>query len=124
MFENEWFPKANAIGVSWREFWEMNPHIINLLIKGHHEKIKEQDYLAWLFGQYTLSAVSTAIERNLAGKKARSKYVQEPMLQRYFENYKLTSEQICEREIEKAIVAELKYMSMTAKKGLPETMIK
>lgn len=59
----------------------MNPHIINLLIKGHREKIKEQDYLAWLFNQYTLSAVSVAVEHNLAGRKARSKYIEKPLLQ-------------------------------------------
>lgn len=58
----------------------MNPHIINLLIKGHQEKIKEQDYLAWFFGQYTLSAVSVAIEHNLAGIKAKSKYIEKPFL--------------------------------------------
>ena len=59
----------------------MNPHIINLLIKGHQEKIKEQDYLAWLFNQYTLSAVSVAVEHNLAGRKAKSKYIEKPLLQ-------------------------------------------
>lgn len=59
----------------------MNPHIINLLIKGYREKIKEQDYLAWLFGQYTLSAVMVAVEHNLAGRKARSKYIEKPLLQ-------------------------------------------
>ena len=46
LFENEWFPKTNAIGISWDEFWHMNPDIINLMIKGHQEKIKQQDYFA------------------------------------------------------------------------------
>lgn len=58
----------------------MNPHIINLLIKGHREKIKEQDYLAWLFNKYTLSAVHTAVEHNLFGIKAKSKYIENPFL--------------------------------------------
>lgn len=59
----------------------MNPHIIKLLAKGHEEKIKEQDYLAWLFNQYTLSAVSVAVEHCLAGKKAKSKYIENPFMQ-------------------------------------------
>lgn len=59
----------------------MNPHIINLLINGHREKIKEQDYLAWMFNQYTLSAVMVAVEHNLAGRKAKSKYIEKPLLQ-------------------------------------------
>lgn len=81
MFENEWFPKANAIGISWKEFWGMNPHIIKLLLKGHEEKLKEQDYIAWLQGQYTLSAVSVAVEHCLAGKKAKSKYIEKQIMQ-------------------------------------------
>lgn len=59
----------------------MNPHIINLLIKGHQEKIKEQDCLAWLSGQYVLSAVTVGVERNLAGRKSRAKYLEKPMLE-------------------------------------------
>lgn len=59
----------------------MNPHIIKLLLKGHEEKIKEQDYMAWLSNQYTLSAVSVAVEHCLAGKKAKSKYIKKPLMQ-------------------------------------------
>ena len=59
----------------------MNPHIIKLLLKGHEEKIKEQDYLAWLFNQYTMSAVSVAVEHCLTGKKAKTQYIKEPILQ-------------------------------------------
>lgn len=59
----------------------MNPHIIKLLIKGHEEKIKEQDYLAWIFNQYTLSAVSVAVEHCLAGQKAKSTYIDKPIMQ-------------------------------------------
>lgn len=68
------------MGISWQEFWTLNPRIIRLLIKGHEEKIKEQDYLAWLFNQYTLSAVSVAVEHCLMGRKAKSKYFKTPFL--------------------------------------------
>lgn len=93
LFENEWFPKANAIGVSWQEFWGMNPRIIKLLFKGHEEKIREQDYLAWLFGQYTLSAVLVAVEHCLAGHKAKAKYMEKPILQEADANKQLTEEE-------------------------------
>ena len=59
----------------------MNPHIIKLILKGHEEKIKEQDYLAWLSNQYTLSAVSVAVEHCLAGRKAKSKYIGRSFMQ-------------------------------------------
>ena len=66
--------------MTWEAFWGMNPHIIKLLTKGHEEKIKEQAYLAWISNQYTLSAVSVAVEHCLAGRKAKSKYIEEPIL--------------------------------------------
>lgn len=86
----------------------MNPHIIKLLIKGHEKRIKEQDYLAWLFNQYTLSAVSVAVEHCLAGRKAKSKYIEKPFLQGIEEkqkeiekNSKLLTEKEKKRQTEK-----------------------
>ena len=102
----------------------MNPHIIKLLIKGYEEKIKEQDYLAWLSNQYTLSAVLVAVERCLAGKKAKSEYIKEPLLSKVFENEGLTEKQIREKEIKKAMLTEQKYMITATMKGLPKTIIK
>lgn len=97
----------------------MNPHIINLLIKGHREKIKEQDYLAWYFGQYTLSAVWTAVEHNLFGEKAKSKYIERPFLQSVFNakeknTYKESKEEIAVFEMKQRI----KTLRM---QGLPES---
>lgn len=67
------------MGVSWQDFWKMNPRIVKLIVKGHEEKIKKQDYLAWLFNQYTLSAVSVAVEHCLFGTKAKSEYIKRPI---------------------------------------------
>lgn len=120
MFENEWFPKANAIGVSWQEFWSMNPHIIKLLLRGHEEKIKEKDYMAWIQGQYTLSAVSVAVEHCLFGRKAKSEYIKEPILPKVIANDK----EITEKDIQMAILTEQRYMAMAVNKGLPKTVIK
>jgi hypothetical protein len=97
----------------------MNPHIINLLIKGHQEKIKEKDYLAWVSGQYVLSAVSVAVEHNLAGRKAKSKYIEKPFLQSVLEEkaenpYKESQEEIAVFEMKQRI----KALRM---QGLPES---
>lgn len=109
MFENEWFPKANAIGISWQEFWGMNPRVIKLLIKGHEEKIKEQDYLSWVHNQYTLSAVMVAIENCFAGRKAKLKYIEKPLLQQIEEKNKPMSEEEKQRQRE-LFVAKLEVM--------------
>lgn len=69
------------MGVSWNDFWRMNPRIIKAISKGYEQKIKQQDYLAWLFNQYTLSAVSVAVEHCLSGRKAKSKYIDKPIMQ-------------------------------------------
>lgn len=98
----------------------MNPHIIRLLLKGHEEKLKEQDYMAWLQGQYTLSAVSVAVEHCLAGRKAKSQYIKKPILS----TVELENKEIAEKDIQMAIIAEEQYIAMTTNKGLPETIIK
>lgn len=98
----------------------MNPHIIKLLMKGHEEKTKEQDYLAWIFNQYTLSAVSVAVEHCLAGRKAKSEYIKEPILSKTIANDK----EITEKDIQMAILTEQRYIEMAVNKGLPETIIK
>lgn len=61
--------------IDWSSPADMKPYL-----KAHKEELKERDYLAWMFGQYTLSAVSVAVEHNLAGIKAKSKYIEKPFL--------------------------------------------
>lgn len=105
------------MGVSWQEFWGMNPRIIKLLDKGHEEKIKEQDYIAWLFNQYTLSAVSVAVEHCLAGEKAKSKYIEKPFLQ----DIERTERKNKESQEEIAIFEMKQRINLLRKSGLPES---
>lgn len=87
MFEKEWYPKASVLGITWNEFWNMNPHIINCIAEGYREKQIEQDALMHMWwGSYGLSAVSVAIEHCLSGKKAKSKYMEKPILSEYQES--------------------------------------
>ena len=52
--------------------------------EAHNLEVREVDSLAYAFcGNYLLSAVTVAVERNLAGKKSKAKYVDTPMLQEY-----------------------------------------
>lgn len=102
MFENEWFPPANAMGVTWQEFWGMNPHIINCLQKGHEEKMKEQDRLQYLWWrEYGISALIFAIEHNFA-KNPCSEYLKEPILSNLQANRPLTEAEK-ERELEQFV---------------------
>lgn len=48
--------------------------------KAYIEKVKEIDTLVWKFcGEYILSAVNVAIDHNIRGKKAKSKYINKPI---------------------------------------------
>lgn len=95
----------------------MNPHIIFLLVKGHKEKIKEQDYLAWRFNQYTLSAVTVAVERNLAGKKSKARYIEKPFSQ----EEAIPTQKNIESNEEVAVFEMKQRINALREQGLPES---
>lgn len=70
------------MGITWWQFWELNPHKIEIIKLGYEEQKIEIDAMmhAW-WGTYGLSAVSVAVEHCLAGKKAKSEFVKTPLLQ-------------------------------------------
>lgn len=112
------------MGVSWQEFWKMNPHIINCLQKGYEQKIRQEDYLQYLWwGSYGKTAVSVAIEHCFGGKKAKSKFIEKPIFSLVSENAGLTEEEIYEKNVKKALLAEERWMMTTKRKGLPKTII-
>jgi hypothetical protein len=80
MAENEWLPYALSIGISETDFWGMNPHRVKIHAKAYEMKMTRLDELVWSFvGNYGLSAIAVAIEHNFAGRKAKSKYIKEPL---------------------------------------------
>lgn len=113
------------MGVTWQEFWGMNPRIINCIKQGYIEKIRQQDYLQHLWwGTYGISALTTSIEHCFCekGKKTKTKYLEKPVLLKTVENAKLTEEQQYEKELQKAILIEEQWIKASRKKGLPETI--
>lgn len=98
---------------------ELRPYEI-----AHKQKIKEMDNLMWTwFGNYALSAVSVAVEHNLAGKKAKSEYIKEPILSKAITESELTEEERYEKELQKALAAEEQWIAVGKIKGLPETVV-
>lgn len=96
----------------------MNPHIINLMLKGHQEQVKQQDYFAWLYNQYTMSAVSVAVEHCLAGKKAKSKYIRRPIMQEIYDD---TQQQYNESKEECAVFEMKQRIKLLKEQNLPES---
>lgn len=78
----------------------------------------------WIWwGNYGISAMIVAIDRCFNGKKSKSKYINEPITLKAFENDGLTEEEIQEKELQKALYAEEQWIIASKQKGLPETVI-
>lgn len=79
---------------------------------------KQRDTEAWMqWGAYGLSAIGTAIERNLAGKKSRSQYTKHPVMGRFMGS----SENTNAESSEECAVYEMKQrINLLRQSGLPE----
>ena len=77
---------------------KMNPHIIKLHIKGEEEKMLRIDYINWLNGIYTQSAVGVAVEHCLNCRKAKSEYIKNPILQEAEEQRQIETGELSEEE--------------------------
>ena len=100
--------------IDWSSPADMEPYI-----KAHDAEIKEKDYLSWMSNQYTMHAVSVAVDRCLAGRKARLKYIEEPILESVFKEkmesrYKESKEEVAVFEMKQRI-------NLLRKSGLPES---
>lgn len=70
------------MGVAYEHFMDSCPKELEPYVKAHNNKIMEEDYLQHLWwGNYGISALIVAIDRCLHGKKAKAKYIDEPILQ-------------------------------------------
>lgn len=70
-----------AIGIPYKLFWELNPRKIKPFYEAHKIKNKELDQEMWVMGAYIHNAVLSAVEKNLAGSKAKTSYIERPFLQ-------------------------------------------
>lgn len=109
---------AFAMSISVEEFKHMTPYKLECCLKGHIMNRQMRDEEMWLwFGNYGLSAVSVALEHCLAGRKAKSKYIEQPI---FFEEetksngYKESQEEVAVFEMKQRI-------ELLRKQGLPES---
>lgn len=96
-YENEWFPSAYAMGVTWEQFWTLNPHILKILIKADSERqkseIRKANSIAHLQGQYFMEGLLATVGNMLSGKSAKKhKYPEKPY--ELYKNKELTEEDL------------------------------
>lgn len=75
-------------------------------------------------GQYNLKAFAVVVDGILNGRKAKSKYFEEPMLWKFLDETELTQEELDKRALEKEILAMEQWIANDKARGLPETKIK
>lgn len=95
MYEKEWLPHALSMGISYNDFWNMNPRIMNIHIEGYKTKVNRDleydNYMAFLSGVYVRDALASTVGNMFSKKGARPiEYPKEP--------YPVTQEQIKERD--------------------------
>lgn len=76
-------PKALPLGVSFDDFWKLNPHKLNILIMAFNEKTKtelrQQNMLMHLQGMYFVDALLATVGNMFRGKGQKSfSYPTEP----------------------------------------------
>lgn len=121
MFENELLPYMLAIGVTEDEFWHLTLRQMKIRQKAYEIKMRMQDEQAWAFcGNYVFSAVSTAVDHCLNGRKARTEYIGSPMLRKYSDDEENSNSESRE---EVAIFEMQQRINALRAQGLPESPI-
>lgn len=100
MFACEWFPKVSVLGVTWWEFWHLNPKIVSLMLEANKEKQKQElqkiNAFFHLEGQYMADALMCTVGNMFSGKSAKKyQYPKKPY------DIEKQSEELSEEEIQK-----------------------
>lgn len=97
-------------------FWESNPRKIKIYTKANKIKMQVQDEVIWsACGNYVLSAVFVAVEHCLAGNKAKSKYIEQPISKIIEERNRPLTEEELQRQRE-LFVQEIENMRIRFQK--------
>ena len=96
--------------IPYNLFWRLNPKKLKPFQEAYRIKQKNRDEEMWAFcGNYVLSAVITAVDSCLNGQKARSKYIEKPLLKDRLNDEKEMTEEELQRQRE-LFVAKLLVM--------------
>lgn len=119
-------PYYIAIGVSKNEFLDSNPvELKPYKTAFKYHKMQRDEEMFWQM-HYMARAVTFAVEHCLAGSKAKSELIKEPIMAHLLEEEKLnelSEEERYEIEVRKAIANEEAWITASRLKGLPETIV-
>ena len=64
---HEAFPEYIAMGMSYREFWELDSSLVKDYRRAHRIKQEQANYNAWLTGLYVLNALNSGVPVSVGG---------------------------------------------------------
>ena len=115
---------TKGYGLTLKDIENSNPRELKAYEDAFILSQRMLDRNAWSMGIYVNNAVTVAIDHAINGKKAKSEYMDNPMLEQYYENMTLTQEEIDNREIQKMIAYERQQMALDKAKGLKPPTLK
>lgn len=119
-------PYYLSIGVSKSEFMESSPRELKPYIKAFKYKKIYKDEEQFYLMIYMSKAVTYSVEHCLAGRKAKTELLKEPIMSKLLEEEKLaemTEEERYEYEVQQALANEEAWIVASRMKGLPETIV-
>lgn len=119
-------PYYLSIGVSKSEFFDSSPKELKPYIKAFKYKKIHKDEEQFYLMHYMSKAVTYAVEHCLAGRKAKTELLKEPILAKMLEEERLqemTEEERYNYEIQQALANEEAWITASRMKGLPETIV-
>lgn len=105
-----------ALGISYHDFWGMNPRIVKIFNKAQAEKEKIYDTYMWAMGAYVYEAVYVSIGKFFGGEGFTLNYPDAP---------RTTPQEDAEavrmdRELKKALAIEESWVVRGKQMGLPK----
>ena len=102
---------ALTIGVDYDTFWHLTPAKLDIFVSAHNNKKRQKDWESWINGQYTLRAVSVAIDQAMN------------VLWKFMDESELTEEEREKREMDAEIAKMKQWIANDQARGLPETKV-
>jgi hypothetical protein len=94
----KYYPSSRIPDKVWDMIEGRVRYFLRAYVKGEEEKMLRLDTINWMNGIYTQSAVGVAVEHCLNGTKARSKYIEKPMLHEAEEKKQIENGMLSEEE--------------------------
>lgn len=86
------------MGIPFETFWHLNPKKMKPIYEAEKIKAQQRDEEIWhACGNYLVSAVMTAVDKCLNGRKSSVKYIEQPLLRNRAEK----EDDLSEEEIKK-----------------------